>query len=88
MFGAVAITIVPIAPRTTPVTIQGRRMPHRLVVRSLSLPNSGLATMERSDPTPATRARLLGAAASPTRSRTFRASETSSGARNSSDPPV
>jgi hypothetical protein len=88
MSGAVATTSVPTAPTATPITIQGRLIPARAVVRSLSRPNSGLATMESSDPTPATVARLRGAASMPTRSLTFKANDTSSGARNSSEPPV
>jgi hypothetical protein len=88
MLGAVATTRVPAAPTTNPVTIQGRRIPARDVVRSLSRPNSGLATMDSSDPMPATMARLRGAASMPTRSLTFKASDTSSGARNSREPPV
>ena len=88
MFGAVATTIVPKAPAATPVTIQGRRIPHLAVVRSLSRPNRGLATMASSDPTPVTMARFPGAASMPTRSFTFNASDTRSGARKSSDPPV
>ncbi len=48
-------------PPASPTSIQGRRMPHRDVVRSLSRPNSGLLTIDSSDPTPVTRARFLGA---------------------------
>jgi hypothetical protein len=88
MFGATATTRVPAAPTATPMTIQGRRIPIGEVVRSLSLPNSGLAAMASSDPTPVTIARLRGAASMPTRSFTLSASETRSGARNSRDPPV
>jgi hypothetical protein len=88
MFGAVATTSVPAAPTATPVTIQGRRIPTLDVVRSLSRPNSGLAMMASSDPTPVTSARLRGAASMPTRSFTLRARDTRSGARNSRDPPV
>ena len=43
--------------------------------------------MANSDPTPVTMARLRGAASMPTRSFTFSANDTSSGARKSSDPP-
>ena len=46
-------------PPARPTSIQGRRIPSREVVRSLSLPASGLLTMDSSDPTPVTRARLL-----------------------------
>jgi hypothetical protein len=88
MLDAVATSSVPAAPRTSPVTIHGRRIPNREVVRSLRRPNSVLATMDSSDPMPATMARLRGAASMPTRSLTFKASDTNRGARNSREPPV
>lgn len=88
MLGAVATTSVPAVPPASPMSIQGRLMPMRAVVRSLRRPKSGLARMESSDPTPVTMARLRGAASMPTRSLTFNASDTRSGARNSREPPV
>ena len=88
MFGARATVRMPVVPPTSPTTIQGRRMPHRDVVRSLSRPKNGLLTIDSSDPTPVTRARFLGASSRPTRWLTFSASDTSSGARKSSAPPA
>ena len=58
MFGARATVRMPVLPPTSPTTIQGRRMPHRDVVRSLSRPKNGLLTIDSSDPTPVTRARF------------------------------
>jgi hypothetical protein len=88
MFVAVATTSVPAAPPASPMSIHGRRIPAREVARSLRRPNSGLATMASSDPTPVTMARLRGSASMPTRSLTFSAKDTSSGAKNSREPPV
>ena len=80
--GAQATTRTPRDPPTRPVTIHGRRIPNRDVVRSLSLPQNGLASMATAAPTPATSARLFGAWSSPTSEFTFNAKLTSSGARN------
>ena len=70
-------------PPTSPMTIQGRRMPNRDEVRSLSLPASGLANIASREPTPATTAKLLGARSIPTSDSTFRANVTSKGAISS-----
>jgi len=86
--GARATVKIPRLPPAKPAIIQGLRMPHRDDVRSLSLPKNGLATIDSSEPTLVTSASRLGAASIPTRSFTFNASETSSGARNSSEVPV
>ena len=83
MFGASATTRIPTDPPTRPITIQGRRMPSREVVRSLILPKNGLANMARSAPTPATRDRLLGARSVPTSALTFNDKLTSRGAKKS-----
>ena len=79
---------MPTLPPARPTTIQGLRMPHAEVVRSLSLPNSGFATMASNEPMLVTSASRPGAASMPTSSSTFNASETSNGARNSSEVPV
>lgn len=63
-------------------------MPHGEEVRSLSLPKSGLATIDSSEPTLVTSASRSGAASMPTRPLTVKASEASSGARNDSDVPM
>ena len=63
-------------------------MPHREVVRSLSRPKNGLAKTDSRDPTEVTSARLFGARLMPTRSLTFNASDTSSGARSRSVAPA
>ena len=55
-------------------------MPNRDVVRSLSCPKAGLAKIDSSDPTPATRARLAGARSVPTSEFTLSANVTSNGA--------
>src|SRR5437868_305144 len=52
MAGARAIMSKPMVPVITPPTIQGRRMPRRERVRSLSLPKSGLATRAKIAPMP------------------------------------
>jgi hypothetical protein len=65
------------------MTIQGRRMPKRDDVRSLSLPKIGLPNMANRAPVPATSDRLLGACWMPTSAFTFNARVTSRGARNS-----
>ena len=88
VLGARATTRMPRLPAVRPATIQGRRMPHADVVRSLSLPKNGLATIASREPTLVTRASRPGAASVPTRSLTFNARETRSGARNSSEVPV
>ena len=88
MFGATATVRMPMVPPASPTSIQGRRMPIRAVVRSLKRPKSGLLTIASSDPIPVTSARFLGASSIPTRLLTFSASDTSSGARNSSAPPA
>ena len=43
--GATATTRTPSEPPSRPMTIHGRRMPHRHDVRSLSLPKNGLPSM-------------------------------------------
>ena len=78
----------PADPPSQPPTIHGRRIPSDEVVRSLILPKNGLATIDTRDPTPATSARLFGAASIPTRELTFRANVTSSGAMNTSEVPM
>ena len=82
-FGASATTRIPAVPPTRPPTIHGRRLPNRDVVRSLSPPQIGLATIATSAPTPVTSDRLAGARSMPTRALTLRARVTSSGATNS-----
>ena len=82
MLGASATTRMPREPPTRPMTIQGRRMPSRDEVRSLSLPKNGLANIASRAPIPATSARLFGACSIPTSELTFNAKLTSSGARN------
>ncbi len=83
MLGASATTPIPTEPPARPLTIQGRRMPSRDVVRSLIRPKNGLATMASRAPTAATSARLAGARSLPTSESTFKAKVTSRGARNS-----
>ena len=83
MLGANATTRIPADPPSSPITIQGRRMPSVEVVRSLSLPKNGLANMARNAPIPATSERLLGARSVPTSALTFNDRLTSRGARNS-----
>ena len=83
MLGATATTRMPREPPTRPMTIQGRRMPRRDEVRSLSRPKNGLANIASRAPIPATSARLFGARSIPTRELTFKARLTSRGARNS-----
>ena len=53
-------------PPTRPIIIQGRRIPNRDVVRSLSRPKSGLPTSATRLPSPVTRPRLAGARSIPT----------------------
>src|SRR5690348_3067913 len=74
---------MPREPPTRPMTIHGRRMPSRDVVRSLILPKNGLPTIASKAPTPATRARLFGACLIPTSEFTFNGKVTSKGAMNS-----
>ena len=83
MVGATAITRIPDEPASSPMTIHGRRMPHRDEVRSLILPKKGFATIDNNPPIPATSDRLPGARSTPTSELTFRASVTRRGARNS-----
>jgi hypothetical protein len=83
MLGASATMRIPREPPTRPVTIHGRRMPSRDVVRSLILPKNGLPTMASRAPIPATRARLFGACSIPTSAFTFNGKVTSRGATNS-----
>ncbi len=85
---AMATVMMPMVPPARPTSIQGRRLPRREVVRSLSRPKKGLLTSANSEPAPVIRARLRGARSMPTSSLTLRASVTSSGARNSSAPPA
>ena len=65
------------------MTIHGRRIPHREVVRSLILPKNGFATIDNRPPMPATSDRLFGARSVPTSEFTLSASVTRRGARNS-----
>src|SRR3954454_5960032 len=83
MLGATAMTAMPEEPASRPITIHGRRLPHRQEVRSLILPKNGFATIDNSPPTPATSDRLLGARSVPTSEFTFKANVTRRGARNS-----
>ena len=83
MLGANATTRMPSEPPTRPITIQGRRMPSREAVRSLSLPKNGFPTIASRAAVPVTTARLLGARSIPTSELTFNAKVTSRGARNS-----
>jgi hypothetical protein len=87
-FGASATTRIPDVPPSRPITIQGRRMPSRDGVRSLSLPKSGLANRASSAPTPATIERLPGARSIPTSELTFNERLTRSGARKSRITPM
>ena len=80
MLGANATIKMPSEPPTSPVIIHGRRMPSGDVVRSLSLPKNGLATIASRAPVPATSARLPGARPIPTSESTFNARVTSKGA--------
>jgi hypothetical protein len=82
MLGASATIRMPREPPSRPATIQGRRMPSREAVRSLSLPKNGFPTMANRAPVPLTTARLLGAWSIPTSELTFSAKVTSRGARN------
>ena len=61
------------------MTIHGRRMPRRDEVRSLILPNNGLANTETRAPIPATSARLFGASLIPTSALIFNGKVTSRG---------
>lgn len=88
MVGATAAMRMPALPPASPTSIHGRRIPRREDVRSLNRPNSGLATMASSEPSPVTRARLLGARSIPTSELTFSANETSSGARSNREAPA
>jgi hypothetical protein len=63
------------------MTIHGRRMPSRDEVRSLILPKNGLPNIATSAPTPATRAKLLGACLMPTSELTLSGRVTSNGER-------
>ena len=78
--GDTATTRTPREPPRSPTIIHGRRMPRREVVRSLSLPNTGLATKATNAPVPTTRDSFPGAASAPTRSSIFSARVTSRGA--------
>jgi hypothetical protein len=84
----VATTNRPAAPPIRPMTIQGRRIPYREVVRSLILPKNGLPTRASSAPTPSTSDRLAGACALPTNELTLRASVTSTGDNSISQVPM
>ena len=64
------------------MTIQGRRMPSRDEVRSLSLPKNGFPNIANRAPIPVTSAKLFGACSIPTSELTFSAKVTSRGARN------
>ena len=78
--GARATTRMPSDPPARPTMIHGRRMPHREVVRSLSLPQRGFATNATIEPVAATSDRLDAARSVPTNELTFRARVTRSGA--------
>jgi hypothetical protein len=80
MLGASATTRVPTEPPARPITIQGRRMPHRDEVRSLRRPLRGLPNIATREPTPATTAKRRGACSIPTRESIFNANVTSNGA--------
>ncbi len=88
MFCARPTVRIPRLPPARPASIHGLRMPHGEQVRSLSLPKNGLATIDSSEPTLVTSASRPGAASMPTRPLTFKASETSSGARNNREVPM
>lgn len=88
MAGANAIIRMPREPLSSPITIQGRRMPSRDEVRSLILPKIGLANRANRLPIPVTSPRLLGACSIPTSELTFRANVTSTGARNTRTVPM
>ena len=88
MLGATATVRMPRQPPARPTSIQGLRMPHREVVRSLSLPKNGLATIASREPMLVTSASRPGAWSMPTSALTLRARETSSGARSSSAAPA
>ncbi len=81
MFGATATSRTPRQPPTRPMTIHGRRIPNRDVVRSLILPKNRFPNIATSAPTPATSARLSGAFSIPTRAFTFNGIVTNRGAR-------
>ena len=66
MLGANETIATPTVPPTTPMTIHGRRMPSRDVVRSLIRPKNGLPNIATKAPMPATSARLPGACLMPT----------------------
>ena len=82
MLGASAITRIPDEPASRPITIHGRRMPHREEVRSLILPKNGFATIDNSPPMLATSDKLFGARSVPTSEFTLSARVTRRGARN------
>ena len=71
--GAKATTRMPKDPPARPTIIQGRRIPHRDVVRSLNRPKKGFATRATSDPVAATTDRLEAARSVPTRELTLSA---------------
>jgi hypothetical protein len=81
MLGATATSRMPRQPPTRPMTIHGRRIPNRQVVRSLIRPKNGLPNMATSAPIPATSARLVGARSIPTRALIFNGNGTNRGAR-------
>ena len=81
MLGANETIATPRVPPIRPMTIHGRRIPSRDVVRSLILPKNGLPKMDTKAPIPATSARLLGACLMPTSALTRKGSVTSIGAR-------
>jgi hypothetical protein len=82
MLGASATTRMPREPPTSPMTIQGRRMPSCHEVRSLILPKNGSLNSANREPVPATSARQYGACSFPTSELTFNAKVTSRGVRN------
>ena len=72
---------MPNDPPVRPISIHGRRMPNRDVVRSLSRPNSGLPTIATSEPDAGDeRQAVRQPGRRPTSELTFKARVTSSGA--------
>jgi hypothetical protein len=63
-------------------------MPSREEVRSLSLPKNGFPSIATTEPVAATGAKLFGASSIPTSELTFKANETSRGARNTREVPI
>ena len=81
MLWAVAITSSARAPATAPPNSQGRRIPKRDVVRSLSLPKIGFDARARNAPIPSTSERPRAGVRGSTCC-TFMASETTTGVKS------